>query len=270
MGPAAVLVAALAGGCSSVPQPEARLKHVWLEGIGLDSAALTFDVEVTNPYPLPLPLVDVDYSLASQARPFMDGRADLAGAIPAGSRKTLSFPVRVKYAELLETVRGIRPGQVVPYAAKLGLSVDAPAVGAVRLPIQAEGKLPVPAPPQLALTRVEWSEVGLSKAAGQVHLQLTNRNEFPLQLKGLQYEIALAGKRVTDGRLAAGPQLLPGKTGELVLPVSVSPKNVGLALLKVIRSREAAYRFEGRLTAETPYGRLGMPLSTTGNVAMKR
>ena len=115
---------------SSLDRPTARVTGVGFDQFTLESLGLVFNVEIQNPYAAPLPLVRLDYALASGGDgAFLQGAAPLAGSIPAGSSKTIQLPATVTFSKLLETVSSVKPGDVVPYTAKLKLSVDAPGVG---------------------------------------------------------------------------------------------------------------------------------------------
>lgn len=148
--PAALLVAALFSSCETVQKtlrlqrPSARLTGLKFADVKLDSATLLFDVEVDNPYPVALPLTNLDYDLSSGAQPFLTGRADVQTTVPAKSKATVSLPAAINYLGIFEALKGIRPGAKIPYKANLGLSVNAPAAGLIRLPLKKEGELVLP------------------------------------------------------------------------------------------------------------------------------
>ncbi|MBN1123953.1 MAG: LEA type 2 family protein [Sedimentisphaerales bacterium] len=147
-------------GCDSVQQalhlqkPTASLKGLSFEEISLTSATLLFDVEIKNPYPAALPLLNMEYGLTSGTRDLLSGRADLATTIPAKDSKTVSLPVKITYLSLVEAFKGIQPGSTIPYRADLGLSVDAPVLGQLALPLKREGQLTVPSIPNL--DQIDW------------------------------------------------------------------------------------------------------------------
>ena len=116
-------------------------------------------IEVRNPYGVPLPLVDLGYSLATGGgQPFASGKAEAAGTVPARGARTIQVPVSLDFARMLGLVQGLRPGKVLPYEAALELSVDAPGVGPLSLPLRKSGSLPIPAPPGLAMKDFRWQE----------------------------------------------------------------------------------------------------------------
>jgi len=145
-----VLMTACVAGCETIQEslnlrkPTARLTGLKIEDVKLDSATLLFDVEIDNHYPVALPLSDFDYSLSSGAEQFLSGSAKSQGAVPAKSSTTVSLPATINYIEMLKALKGVRPGSKIPYGAELGLSVDTPALGVIRLPLRKEGELVLP------------------------------------------------------------------------------------------------------------------------------
>ena len=146
----AALVSVCFVGCETMQQalnltkPTARMTGLEFQDVKLDSATLLFDVEVDNPYSVALPLLNLDYDLSSGAEPFLTGRADLQTTLPAKSKKTVSLPAKINYLDMLKALNGIRPGSTIPYEADLGLSMDAPTLGLIRLPLKKAGEVVLP------------------------------------------------------------------------------------------------------------------------------
>lgn len=137
-------------GCETMNQvlnlqkPTARMTGLKFQDVKLNSATLLFDVEVDNPYPVALPLMNLDYGLSSGAEPFLNGSAELQTTVPAKSKKIVSLPTNINYLDMLKALKGIKPGSKIPYKADLGLSVDAPTLGLMRLPLKKEGEIVLP------------------------------------------------------------------------------------------------------------------------------
>lgn len=148
-GSAVAVLLSGAAGCGMLDRPSARITGVNVEKISLTDATMRFDVTVDNPYTVPLPISNVDYALSSGGRRFLDGEADVQGSVPAGGSKTLGVPVRISYLGLINAVKSARPGATIPYKADLGLSVDAPTWGRLRVPMSREGELSIPSAPSL-------------------------------------------------------------------------------------------------------------------------
>ena len=137
-------------GCETIQEnlnlrkPTARLSGLKFEEVKLDSAMLVFDVEIENYYPVALPLTNFDYTLSSNAEQFLSGSAKSQATVPAKSKKIVSLPATINYMGMLKALKGVRPGSKIPYGAELGLSVDTPAMGLIRLPLKKDGELILP------------------------------------------------------------------------------------------------------------------------------
>ena len=141
-------------GCSTVEsllasaeKPSARITDVRMNDLSLEQVTLDFDVEIENHYDVALPLADLGYALSSGGNEFLVGDAPISGRVPARSSRVVTVPADVSFAPLMNAVRGVRPGSVVPWNANLDLSVDAPAAGRLTLPLRRSGELPIPTVP---------------------------------------------------------------------------------------------------------------------------
>ncbi|MBT3200169.1 MAG: LEA type 2 family protein [Phycisphaerales bacterium] len=139
------LVAILLGSSAGCTQkPTASITGMKLQGLTMTDVTMLFDVKVDNPYLVALPLGNLDYALASQGQQFLNGNSAIQGTIPAGASKTLPVPLKINFMKLIDAVKGARPGASIPYKADMGLSLDVPVMGALRVPMSKEGSLDIP------------------------------------------------------------------------------------------------------------------------------
>lgn len=259
------------GGCDAVksalatsPKPSASIAGVHMADLSLQKVDLLFDVDVTNPYSVPLPLTNLNYSLASGASEFLTGKADVAGSVPAGGSRRLTVPATVTFVTLMNAIGGVKPGSVVPYDAKLDLSVDAPVIGALNVPMRKSGQVPVPAVPKVELTSMQWKNLTLSEASAVMKLKVENTNDFNLDLNKLAYALQLGGQSIAAGGVDKSVSLAKGQAREIEIPVSFSPSNLGLAAFNMLRGKGADYAIGGDMTVGTPFGPLNMPYQRSG------
>lgn len=147
-----ILVIALSSftllGCATVQKlvayPSAKVLGVDVGGISFTGLTLTFDVEIENPYTATLPLVGVDYALSSEGKTFMEGELDTDVRIPAKEKRVVPLKVKLPFRELYDLGSNVKEGSVIPYRADLGLKVEAPVVGSIKLPVDTEGEITVP------------------------------------------------------------------------------------------------------------------------------
>ena len=279
-----ILLAVIAcTGCESVQKalesldkPTARIQDVRLRDLTLQNVTLHFDVEVSNPYKVDLPLTRVDYALATTGKSFLDGEADLSGTIPARGSRTVTLPASIRFEELIQAVKDVRLGQVLPYKADLALSVDGSAVpgipggGTIRLPVSKQGKLPVPNVPKVELTDVRWSKLDLTEASAVIQLRVENTNEFPVDLSSLGYQLSLGDTLVADTTIDKSINFAPGKAQTIELPLRVAPANLGLALLRTLTQGSAKYDLSGSMSGQTPFGPIDLPFNRAGTTKMGR
>jgi len=218
-------------------------------------------------------LVGVDYALATSDKSFLDGKADLSGSIPARGKRTVTLPASVQFDQLLRAVQGVRPGQVVPYKADLGLSVDGsavPGVGTLRLPVSKQGELPVPNVPKVEVAEVQWSKLDLTEASAVVKLRVENTNQFPVDLSSLGYRLSLGGTQVADAMVDKPIAFEPGKAQTVDIPLRVSPAQLGVAAFGMLTQKSAQYDLRGTLSGTTPFGPIDLPFSRSGTTSMGR
>jgi LEA14-like dessication related protein len=267
-----LLISSLLGSCASVlkgmARPSARIQGVRLQDITLQDLTLLVDIEVTNPASVPLPLLDAAYELSSQGISFLSGKAALQGTVPAGGSKVETLPLRLTYAAVLNVLSGVRPGAIVPLSARLTLSVDAPVLGRLELPLERDAELPVPAVPDVRLERIEWSELSLQRATAVLHLGLTNRNSFPVELRELDYTLRLDGTQIVTSQARPGADFAAGVKGQVRIPVSFSPVALGAGVYRLLTGSAARYNLSGTLQLGSRFGSMQLPLDASGNVPL--
>jgi LEA14-like dessication related protein len=250
------------------PRPSVHVVGTSLRGLSLTNAVLLFDVEVSNPYGVALPLADLSYALSSGGRKLLEGSIQPSGSIPAKGKQVIQLPVTVGFAPVMATLKGLKPGALLPYTADLTLGVDAPAAGRIEVPASKSGELPVPAVPEVQLTAFEIGKLALDRTSGTAKLKVRNTNQFPLGLKRLGMSIALGGTGVGSSRLSDAASLQPGESATLSVPVSFSPRAVGAGLFNLLRGRQIAYKLAGTIEASTTYGPISIPYEKIGNAAV--
>lgn len=146
--PLAVLPALLllAVGCSQLQKPSVALKNMSLKGADADGFTMDFDAAVANPNAAAIPLGDVKYDLAVAGKKLLGGSADGGGTIPANGSRDFTFPVNVKWADLLAAKEAVaQSGGSVPYALSGNLAVPGglPMLGGQSVPFDYSGTLDV-------------------------------------------------------------------------------------------------------------------------------
>ena len=274
---AAFVLAALLAGCQSmqdmlggVPKPTAHVIGVSIRGLSLENVVLLFDVEVQNPYSSGLPLIDLGYSLTSGGTKFLEGMVTPTGSIPARGSQVLQVPATVPFSSLYTTLKGIKPGANVPYTADFRIGVNVPVLGKIDVPLSKSGEFPVPAVPQVELSSLAVGKLSLDQMKSTAILQIKNTNQFPLDLTRLGVSFALGGQEVGGSKLSNPVSLPSGQATKLEIPLSFSPRAVGIGLVNLLKGDQIAYKVSGSIDANTRYGPLSLPFSHIGNASVTR
>jgi LEA14-like dessication related protein len=267
----------LIGGCQSMqeliggaPKPTAHVIGASIRGLSLENIVLLFDVEVENPYATSLPLIDLDYSLMSGSSKFLEGTVKPTGSIPARGKQVIQIPATVPFSSLLAALKGVKPGAIVPYTANFRIDIDAPVLGRIDVPLSKSGELPVPAVPQVELTSLAIGKLSLDQMTASAKLQVKNTNQFPLDLTKLGVSFALGGEEVGSSKLANSVNLPAGQATMLDVPLSFSPRAVGVGLVNLLRGNQIAYKVSGSIDANTRFGPLSLPFNHIGNTSVTR
>ncbi len=260
------------GGCQSLgsalagmEKPGAKVVGANLTALSTDGVGIDFDVDVSNPYAVDLPIVGIDYAIASSGASLLSGTSNPQGSIPAKGHRVVTLPTRIRFADALKALSGVKPGAVVPYRADLKLSMDAPAIGTVSLPVSHEGQLPIPAAPEVKITDLKWEELSLNRAAATVTMNVKNTNQFAAGLSRVSYELTLGGLPVGSGMVKGAGDVQPGAKTDITIPVSFSPASLGLAALEMLGRGDLSYGLRGGMSLTTPFGQFDAPMDAKGS-----
>lgn len=271
----ALILSALLAGCEalgplmdSAPRPSARVVAVNLQNITLEKVDLLFALEVRNPYSVNLPLLELGYAIGSGGTRLLDGTVKPSGSIPAGGTQIVQLPAIVRFAPLMQALKNVRPGSVVPYKADFILALDTPLLGRMDLPVSKSGEFPVPAMPDVEMATFDIGTLSLDKVSATAKLQIRNTNQFPLDLTRLGIAFSLAGQDVARTSLARTASLAPGQSATLDVPVAFSPRALGGGLLNLLRGNQIAYKVAGSVEAKSRFGPVALPYSRIGNTSI--
>ncbi|MCG8487438.1 MAG: LEA type 2 family protein [Chromatiales bacterium] len=264
-------------GCSSLQQaeqlmsgiqPTGEVKGVKLSGLDLRGIDLLFDVEVDNPNPVAISLDGLDYDLKLLDRSFLKGQQSMGMSLAADGKSQVKLPVRMEFEQLLKHYSDLSKRDEVPYQLDLGLGVDVPLLGRVRLPVSYQGRLPVPKLPDVRVSRIDVQRLSLQAIDLMLELEVANPNRFALMLQRLDYQFKLNGIDVGQGAAAQTLSVDEQGKGRIRLPLSLDLQKAGSGLYgALVGGRGLSYELNGVLdaTGDTPIiGDIKIPLDKQG------
>ncbi|MCG7966272.1 MAG: LEA type 2 family protein [Candidatus Thiodiazotropha taylori] len=270
-------------GCSSLQQaeqlmngiqPTGEVKGVKLSGLDLRGIDLLFDVEVDNPNPVAISLDGLDYDLKLLNRSFLKGQQSMGMSLAADGTSQVKLPVRMEFERLLQHYSELSNRDDVPYQLDLGLGIDVPLLGRVRLPMSYQGRLPVPKLPDVRVSRIDVQRLSLQAIDLMLELEVENPNRFALMLQRLDYQFKLNGIDVGQGAAAQSLNIDKQGKGRVRLPLSLDLQKAGGGLYSALMGgRGLSYELSGMLdaTGDSPLiGDIKIPLDRQGSFNLDR
>ncbi len=256
---------------ATAPKPEVSFRNLSVKDIKTDSAELLAELEVSNPYAVPLLAEGIGFALASGESPILSGATEDGFRVPAGSSASVPVAVTLPYSDVMKAVSGVRLGQVLPYTLDLDVDVTGQGIAPLGFDLQKSGEVPVPNVPEVKVKGVEWEDLSLAGARGNVGLSLKNTNEFPMTLAAMEYALSLSGYDVSEGSLATEVlELAPGESGDLNLGFAVRPQDLGFAAFRALSGGDADFRLKGLVDTKTPFGPMKLDFDREGRTVLRK
>ena len=131
--------------------------------------------------------------------------------------------------------------------------------------------LPAIAAPEVRLTSVELSRLGLYGQTFLLGIHVSNPNPFPLPVSNVRYELRLDDDRFAGGETRGGFVVPPGSATEFAISVELDLRHSVSGLNTLIESgfeRSVQYQLQGSLQLDLPAAK---PLSfaESGSVRLR-
>lgn len=223
----------LASGCSllsdlkDTQSPKVEVVDQRVVGLSLDQVDLEVDVAVLNPNPFSVPMGALDYTLSIQDRRLLSGEQPQGTTLTRDQKVVVTFPVTLEFSEAASALGGLVGTNELSYHLAGGMRFDVPLLGERRVPLETDGRFPVPQLPRVSVGRLKADSVSFSRVLLILELEFSNPNVFDLQIDDFDYGFSLNSTRVAGGGLTPGLLLPAGEQVTLELPFSVSLSDLG-------------------------------------------
>ena len=123
--------------------------------------------------------------------------------------------------------------------------------------------------PEVNLTNVEITGLGLTSGIARVYLEVENPNPVSLDVRRIEYLLELRGPDgewnvLSEGVSSERLTVVRRGTTEVSLELVFQYRALGAAFLEWWNSRELMYRIQGDLSARGPLGPVELPFEATG------
>lgn len=221
----------------TLEQPEVRLQRAELTELSFEGAEVTAYLSISNPNPVDISLAGFSWEFFLEGNRFLGGDVSDPIQISANGTSPLTVPVSFGFRELIDTVRSVGEAKEVEYLLDLELRFDLPIIGALSIPVQADGTLPVVRPPGARLASLRLDSISLSGADLQLQLAVRNPNIFALSVDALDYGLAIAGVPWVIGSAPRNQMVGAESESVFTLPFTLQFRSVGRAVRDVLLGR---------------------------------
>jgi hypothetical protein len=81
---------------------------------------------------------------------------------------------------------------------------------------------------------------------------------------------SLGGQEVGSSKFASPLSVPAGQTATVEIPLSFSPRTVGVGVVNLLKGEQIAYQVSGSIDANSRFGPLSLPFKHIGNSAITR
>jgi LEA14-like dessication related protein len=270
----ALLVPAVLAGCAGLAdlarvafeEPKLSFRSAALQALDLEGATVAFVFDLDNPNGFGLDLARGAWGIEVEGTRIATGDLPRGIAVPARGAAPISFPVRVRFADVPGIVSLLRGGRdEVGYRLTGSVGVQTPA-GVLDLPLSHSDRIRLPSLPRFGVDGLSVRSVSLSSIGVGLRLQVRNPNGFAIPAGKLDYTLGIAGAQVARAEGAALGAVAAGQTSVVEIPVRVDVASAGRAATDLARGGEVDVDLRG--TAEI--AGLPLPVAVKGRVPARR
>lgn len=257
-----------------VQKPTAKIDNITLQNLNLEAADLLMNIEIANPNQVDIKLAGFDYELELADNSFLKGNEGSELDIPANSTGMLKFPLTLNYQDIYKTYQNLKDKDEINYTIHLGLDVNLPVLGAVRVPISKSDKLPTLKRPSVRLSNLKLNNFSLTNATFNLELRVDNPNQWTLNLNDMDYNLVVNNTKWAVGEISEKVAIKSNNTSIIQIPFALNYLDVGSSVFSMIKNNSD---FEYKLTGNADVGssikfleNFSFPFEKSGRVNLVR
>ncbi|MBI5722699.1 MAG: LEA type 2 family protein [Planctomycetes bacterium] len=252
--PAPVAILLLLAGCLAsagcqVQKPQVRINDIKVPAADFHKMDACFQLVIFNPNNFDITLKSLDYRMSVEGTELCrDSYVNVPLPLPACRNAPLSLNVSIVYAKAFETLKNVKPGQIVPY--------ELVGTGKFRV-MNVDCIVEVRHVGQMVFLKLpEWKFKKVSIAKGgspalELIFEVTNPNPLPIPLVSINGSICSGPDVLASIDENLAKELPANQTAELKFDVRVHPGVAARMLLELAREGRRP-DFKGELKLVPP------------------
>ena len=231
---------------SNIQKPSVQYSKMSIQDISFSDVTLLFDFEVDNPNGFGVSADQYQYEFFINGEEFISGIQTENLSIAGRSKSIIQIPVSLTFSEVFNTLGSVVRQDSVAYRISSEVQFDIAGVGRQRVPVSAEGALPIPRMPQIEFTDLSIRELSLSVAEMVASFRIKNPNSFGISLSDATYDLEVNGYSWFETTLDRSINLGGSESDLISIPIRLNSSQMGPVLLKMLNGeKEFQYQLTG-------------------------
>ena len=249
------------------------LEEKRVENLSSEGLQLVFYLRIANISSSEYTLTGYTYRFVVQEQEYIrlpERTLEPGMRIGAGLTQMIKLPVLVTYANLFNSVEGIRDLSSLScyIMGEMAFSRNRRRRGG--LPFAFSGDFPLFREPAVAASAVRATSLTIGGAELDVELKITNPNGFSLTVDELEYDLKFGGHHIRQGRIRSGGSVDAASHSILPIPLLFNFFEVGNDVHALLEQNTVTCQIAGKLHIQTDWGRLSLPYEINQPVPVLR
>ncbi|MEE2730573.1 MAG: LEA type 2 family protein [Pseudomonadota bacterium] len=255
-----LLLLSLLAGCSQmnlnnvVKEPRVQVQNIAVREVNLDSVGLDLVMQVTNPNAYTLALAGYDYRIRFNDHQLVEGSTDEGFRVAANASNQIRVPFKVGFKDVMKLLDSMGDSNTLHYEVDADMRLDAPVLNLFNIKSHKKGDITIPQLPRVSFGDLKVKSFNFTEASFELAMQITNPNQFGLDLKDLDYQFSVGGEKWFDGRIDQTVKIGEKQTTTVKIPVSVSLLKLGSGAFSAIQKGNFTdYSLDANFTLDSTY-----------------
>lgn len=238
---------------SNVQKPSVRYSSMSIQDMSFTDVTLLFDFEVDNPNSFGVSADQYKYEFFINGTEFVTGIQNENLRIESKSKSIIQVPVSLTFSEVFDTIGSAVRQDSIDYRISSEVQFDIAGVSQQRVPVSAEGQLPIPKMPRIELSNFNVNELSFSGAEMVASFRVQNPNSFGISFADASYNLEVNEKQWLDTTLEREIELGGSESELITIPIRLNSSQMGSVLFDMLNGeKEFPYKLTGsaRISAD--------------------
>lgn len=231
---------------ADVQKPSVRYSSMSFKDISFKDVTLLFNFEVENPNSFGVSADQYQYEFFINGSEFITGTQNENLRIEKESVTTIQVPVSLTFSELYNTIGSVARRDSVSYRLSTEVQFDIAGLTKQRVPVSAEGEMPIPKLPRIELSSFNVKEFSFSGAEMVARFRIENPNSFGITFSDTFYNLEVNGKEWLQTHLEQNIDVNGSGSEIISVPIRLNSSQMGSALIDLLSGqKEFDYHLTG-------------------------